>query len=64
MIPGFFAVGGVKWPARDIDYSPPSGAAIKKEWRCTPILPTCASWPRQGQLYLCVCIRKREERES
>ena len=32
---------GVKWPAYDVNQSPPSSAEFKNEWSCTSASPKC-----------------------
>jgi len=33
--------GGVKWPERDADYSPPSSTEVNNEWNYTSAPPLC-----------------------
>jgi hypothetical protein len=45
----------VKWPGREADYSPPSGADVKNEWNCTS-LPTIPSYSVEGN-YLFTLVK-------
>ena len=39
-------------PARDVDHSPPSSAAVMKEYSYTSTHPLCHTEPVKGSLYL------------